>query len=613
MSRFALRIKVKHLLLFAAVGFAAILALGAVKSYAVDELLERGLAAYHDGDYERSLLLLDRYLERCPDCPGTADALFYSALALPSPRAEAYVFSNGRGSWSSDPRPESDVAGAEERLQRVVREFPQATVRTGAILRLLDMFIEDGRWDDAEKLLALPHVRIPFKNVVFRKEIDLVMARGDHRRAIELAEEYNRVPPGGPDVEVLFLIGDAYLALGLIDEAKEAYDEAADFRNEQWRELIESGRLPPQIDTDRDYLLEELMGSRKLRLEQAEAAARQPSGIIEGRVQGIGSGVTGLEIMIGPSRHFGNVHPPRPGTFETITPDAQGRFQLRLPPDSYTVGMRYIAKGRHPNTVTYRGPDPVTVEAGQTAAVEFVLLGAIEPLRPEGFVRVSEDAVDVAWHPVPGAQRYVVHFGITARRAGGSSTMSSSLLETTDTEVRLTPTVLRWTGLAGARSYYGSDSFTAEWAFLGAFHPESEAFMYIEAHDAEGLIAASYVGAVPPAEKGEPLDVTALGPLSPEERLILERRFDEAVPALMNRLDKDPQDLAAAMILFRLHAYGTDAAGRGRDPEAARAMRERILAMGVPEAIKRQLPPIIGAEPGGRTEVDDDRGQGIND
>lgn len=64
MSRFALRIKVKHLLLFAAVGFAAILALGAVKSYAVDELLERGLAAYHDGDYERSLLLLDRYLER---------------------------------------------------------------------------------------------------------------------------------------------------------------------------------------------------------------------------------------------------------------------------------------------------------------------------------------------------------------------------------------------------------------------------------------------------------------------------------------------------------------------------------------------------------------------
>lgn len=589
MAGFTVRVKVKYIVVVVLVGLFAVIGSARVGS---NTLLNRATEAYMNDESELALTLFERYLETCAQCAGVPDALFYSAdLLTPPINQYAYVFSNGRRSWPSDAFPLDGMATVEERLRRIVIEFPDSEWMQPALTRLVDTYIREHRWDEAEQLIAIPRARAEhYAKPPYDKQLsEVAFARGDYVRALDIAEAYIESGSAAATFESKLLIGDAYLKLGRVDEAKEQYEA---LRNSNLRRVVlgnwTNGR-------DRHRPLEDALALRRRLVAMAEAALGGSGGSVTGRVEGFAA--PDVEIMLGPSDEFGTSNPPRPGTYWTADIDSEGRFRFDgLSPGEYTAAIRYTpqtgqlghALYRGPETVMVRGSEILTVRAGEATEIDFYVADTIRPKHPEGLARLTPEGLSVAWEPVADADFYIIHVGITSDSPEGRMSSSAPPKRTSGTEATFDPVVLRWTHLSFGRSYDAS-GLLANYVLLGVLHPESETFVYVDAYKGRDIVATSRADNFAWHKDESVIDISALGTLSDEERLITEGRHSDAIEALHARLAAEPEDFIALMVLHRVYSRGIDANGTYKDSQKARDIRRRLIAMGVDEHIAAVL------------------------
>src|SRR3954454_12922364 len=101
----------------------------------------------------------------------------------------------------------------------------RSLLRAGAVVRLADLRVRQGRYDEAEQLLTDPYVH---PNDVARPLAAVLLARGDTALAIDLLERaLGRAEPGAASAALLALLVDAHLAAGRPTDAAEAADALA--------------------------------------------------------------------------------------------------------------------------------------------------------------------------------------------------------------------------------------------------------------------------------------------------------------------------------------------------------------------------------------------------
>lgn len=579
MQRVVLRFKVKHLLVV--VLLLAVSSLG-IAQVSQNVLFNEALQADEAGDRERALVLYDRFLARCLDCPQRPEALYRSAEAMARDiPATIMITTDHLRAWVQD-NPDADadpVMSAEERYREIIDKYPNSPWAIDAARGLVLQLKKERRWEEAEEIilwaLRQPEERLGSMQVQFLKD-RIYVANGlrNFDRAVALAGEYSEEFPEITRSYVYLIIGDAHLEHGEIDQAASMYDQARQALLEERRgHIVQPGDSP----SGEWLVTEDALSLREEWLASARRLYRENGGSVTGRIEGAGDVASGVDIVIARTEDFGTRVLPSMGNYRVARTDSNGRFAIHdLPPGRYTLGLRFDVTAETLRRAEYAGPSPLVIEG--TESVEAVFRIARPVLLAEGdmVVQVEGDRLIVTWSPVEGAERYSVNIATIERTEGGNSLITDRAYTTDRTEIQIDLEDLRW-----SRPPHGYVN-TAKFHLLGRIYPGSENYVYIQAHDAYGVIGTTQVS--PDGRWTGEHDVFSIGTvneLTLGERLILENRYDEAIEEL-ERQFSSTQDETAGLILQRLYAYGTDRSGTHQDPLRSVEIGEQLLSMGVP-------------------------------
>lgn len=576
MGNFVLRFKVKHLMIMLLVlGVGALGLAHATQSLLFEQAQEARIA----GDRERALALYDRFLDRCGSCPQGADALFWTAVDLgPRSGGQIIITSGGARGWvSNGSLPKDGVATAEERYRRLIDEHTESEWAPHALRNLIDLLMTERRWNEALYYVMWgldQQFAESMQADLARRRIDIAYLSGDYARTIALGmEQINKQPEFGVFVAHL-RVGDAHLQQGLLDEARHWYAQARQAGLQE----------PLRLRAHPEHNLESALALRAEWLAEMSLMQHDEGGSLTGRIEGPSDAVAGVEVLVGRKAVFGQRTPPKEGTYRVTTTDANGHFAFHgLASGEYTLAVRLRPGDVALSRAYYRGPHPLYVEAGESVEAGFRIAEVVRPRHAEGFVRQHGDRLHISWLPVDGAEYYVVQLGALYRAQSdwGWSSVSAQVARTEATEVELDIRELRWN--VPMRSFR-SDGSVANFSLLGLLYPGGENAVYVEAYDAHGVIGTNRV-----TQDGRwtgdsaTFSIGSFGELSSAERLITEGRYAEAIAAFEKRLDTDPDDLTAALVLHRIYSNGTDSDRTHRDLARAYEIANHLRSLGVPE------------------------------
>lgn len=231
------------------------------------------------------------------------------------------------------------------------------------------------------------------------------------------------------------------------------------------------------------------------------------------------------------------------------------RYLLIIDKGEYELGLRYTPADRILSLVEYAGPMRIVVNAGETSEAAFRVPLPIYPQDGSPWVEVTEEHIRVAWQEVPEADSYLITFWkLYPTRSGTGTTASHIHFARTDRiEYVLDLSAFRW-ATGGPYPIY-EDGGRPPSFILGEYGGEYR--IHVEAYRDGEVIATSKVIDHERFE-GEVFVITDAFEWSDEEQLIVDGRFDEAIERFERRLQENPNDLVAALALYRMYQFGTN-------------------------------------------------------
>ena len=418
----------------------------------------------------------------------------------------------------------------------------------------------------------------------------MYIAQGRSDDALDMLEYCAQEAPTSYAEQRQMRRGDVLAAMGDYEAAKAAYEEALDVFEltvGYWRENAAErdgiGPSPEDIESTRQYYREQV-DAKLADLKAIEGAgdAARGTGIAEGTVLLAGRPLSGARILVqevNEEARFSTDYRDMPWQ---LVGDS-GTFRFELPSGRrYEVGIALgdeVARnveGRHLQMVGagfVLGP-------GETKKVE---LRFVEPVRVEepaqGFT-YDGSLFSVRWKAYPGAHTYRVTLGYITMGDQLCSSLLGKPTRTADTHLHMDSIPAVTFG-----AYAGDNKGVLPAYLIGRADAYS---LQVEAIDERGNVISSssglYFGATPnPAAL---IKAKAVTPTQAEE-LLIDRKYDEAVAALEDLIEKNPDDIRALEILSRVYFMGThylatNGLGRDlahRDPERSRDMLKRLAAL----------------------------------
>ncbi|NLH87390.1 MAG: tetratricopeptide repeat protein [Firmicutes bacterium] len=561
MSR-TIRVKNKHLVVAALL---LIFLTGLARASGGAYLLKMAERARENRDPVKALAYYDKFISEYPDDERIPDALYWSASLLPDNQSfRAVIFPSSMWTTRShnviDEIPE-EALSKEERLLEIYTMYsdhwsaPHATHqlavalyhsgdpraeeyllkaasegrnmgnRIEAAFLLVDMYVAEGRFDDAEAMLDYCATEMPTAR---RKEQQL--RRGD----------------------LLVAMGDYQGARAAYEKILEMFEDEDRLRQETYEQPGDPGSTSDKIASIR-IPHSERVDARIAALNALEGAdAGAGMGEIKGIVLLDGKPLPGARIIVREVKEttaFSTDYTGLPAF--TVLDD--GKFHFSLPAGCrYEVGIALghreskEVEGYHLQMVGAQ----FTLERGETREVALHFAEPVEILEPlTGFVYDGRPFT-VRWNPYPGAHAYSLSFHSISYGEHGYNSMGMSSMRTADTvfEINSIPEVQ-----FGA---FASDDKGVLPIYLTGV---AEAYsLRILALDEHGSVMSSsnglYFGAGP-----NPKGLIEVEPrkLREEEKLLMDRKYDEAVLKLEEAIKRNTHDIRALEILSRIYFMGT--------------------------------------------------------
>jgi len=364
-----------------------------------------------------------------------------------------------------------------------------------------------------------------------RRLVDLYLRWGMFEHAVGVVEYIEST--SGFDSDLAELLGNIYFALGDLNNAEAMYAQA---HRLMWR-------------TD--------VGERLNFIREAKGKELH---VVEGVVTRSGAPFPGVKVLVYPG--------PEPVEYMgkeglrttdkvlyTTTTDHDGRFVLRLPEGEYDIGIELnrAQMERVDGMQLQVKNSAFNLEAGAQVVepIEFRFVQPPQLIQPVYEAEYAGGPIYVEWTPYPGAESYsviaVYYFDKLSSLGISRIGVSRHLADVSEPGVWL-------------------DSLTKPLFFLvhspAGIHPKvllgmpDLVVLVVEARTESGLTVRSdevlnvfhrSSGVIHPKQRK----------LRPEEKLILEYKYEEAYELLQQRLAKNPDDLDALWLLARFYYCGT--------------------------------------------------------
>ena len=592
MSAHKIKVKNKYLIIAAVLILSTV---GLARAAGDTYLFNMAETARQNNEPVKALAYYDRFISEYPNSESVPAALYWSASLLPdSTSFRAVIFPSSRSITHSDgvlTEMPKGVLSKQERLLRVFTDYPEHWAAPHALSQFAVGLYHLGDPRAEEFLLkAAQDQRSGDQASAALLLVDMYIAQGRSGDALNMLEYCAREAPTSYAEQRQMKKGDVLTAIGDYEAARAAYEETLDVFEltvGSWREYaVQDGGIgpsPEDIESTREYYRDQVNAKlADLKVIQEAGDAATATGIVEGRVLLAGSPLSGARILVnGVNEQAGFSTDYRDMPWQAVGDD--GEFRFKLPSGRrYEVGIAMgdevaqNVEGRHLQMVGaefFLGP-------GETKRVE---LRFVEPVKIEepaqGFI-YDGSPFSVRWQAYPGARAYRVSLGYVAMHDHSHSSMSGNPMKTADTCLRIDTVPAITFG-----AYGGDEKGVLPAYLLGRADAYS---LQVEAIDERGNVISSssglYFGASPnPAALIKAEEVTP----TQAEQLLIDRKYDEAVAALEDLIEKNPDDIQALEILSRIHFSGTYSLTKGcfggsmahQDLERSRDMLGRLVSL----------------------------------
>ncbi|KUO50144.1 MAG: hypothetical protein APF76_06705 [Desulfitibacter sp. BRH_c19] len=220
-------------------------------------------------------------------------------------------------------------------------------------------------------------------------------------------------------------------------------------------------------------------------------------------------------------------------SFESIIP---GRYGLGFVVDLEQVGDVVLKGGRFPKSIIY-------VEEGQTYRWDFELVDTMKIVAPADGEVIQGDYIDLTWEPYEGAAYYTLELGTYFENGSGSSGYGEKYYSNS-TRFNIQELKSIQTGMS-----YDEEGPMPQ-SLFGYAMPGGRFFWSVSAHNHDGNVLSSSQGYL----KSQDSDFSfPEEELSEGDKLLLERKYGEAIAAYEKSLEKDTEDIHSMSMLAKLY------------------------------------------------------------
>lgn len=509
-----------------------------------------------------------------PDGDDVARELYFSAAGDVGQEA-GMLFILPMMTWSPGVlHSEQDLQRGMEKFQLVLEHYPDSPWAKHSLQGLGSAYFQLGEYDAAEKYLKQS---VEAGDVAAAAATELLarlyLMRGESQKALALVEKSLAAKPVTNPLEMNRLKGEALMALGEWDKAREVFLALPSLA-----EALLSRNRDQEANAVANNLWEKICTDALRRIDLLEKAAKTCT--ISGRVLLEGRGLANARVYL--------VDNPVNSGFSTgyleylpyVVTGEDGKFEFQgLPPGRYALGLGVRLSAIEGYTFG-GGLGDIVLAEGDRAEFNLEFVPKARVLSPAGG-QVIKGKVEFKWTKVTGAHSYNLVIGPAYRSEDGSISSGTRWalkwgIDGTSVEVDLDAEVEK-ARLGGLIVH--TDEGIDPRSVLGLIHYGGEYVWGVEAYDEKGVRISDSFG-FGGTWSGEELPLFAIAgkeSLGKADRLLLERRYEEAIEAYEKALLQDPQDKHALLVLARLHGFGIH--WEKADPALAARYYARLLEL----------------------------------
>ncbi|MEL7564521.1 MAG: tetratricopeptide repeat protein [Dehalobacterium sp.] len=448
-------------------------------------------------------------------------------------------------------------------LQKVAEAQKEVMWKYNSYEKLAEFYHSQGDYQEAEKHYLLAAQGFEAADEGFKigeingKLVDMYLEIGKLEKALSLIEQSLDKYPDQYQGEFLTRKGDVFFRLGDYHQAEECYRDALEQAEKDWEKLL-AGKTDKEENINATLDQQPVYRHSKSKLDiirSMETGGEVLKGKIKGEILRGNTPMSNVLVYLINEKEYDG----RMNSFEGIESgypyktDTQGKFEF----DGVVPGRYFIVLGLVPQDLDglgrFKELKAFTVEVGKTNELKYVFQPKVNILEPTGQQTFRPgEKLKIAWEEVPQAEAYNLQITLKLENGYVSRIYRSDL--------KGNSYVFNPQGLALREMNFvvRSDGYVlAPSAILGSFYPEAEVFFAIEAVDHEGRPISDSEGYVLKLNGNYPsIQVQEATPQSLGDKLVMEKKYPEAVNAYIQELKEKPKDPPALLSLARLYNYG---------------------------------------------------------
>jgi tetratricopeptide (TPR) repeat protein len=448
-------------------------------------------------------------------------------------------------------------------LQLVAEAQKEAMWKYNCYQKLAELYEAQGDYALAEETFRLAlkgfsQGQKDFKAAEINARLaSLYLETGQGEKALAIIEESLRKYPKQLRGEFLCRQGDVYFQLEEYARAEQSYREALAQAEKDW-EKMQSHLSGKEKNINAALSDQPVYRHSKSRLEQL-AGLISAEQIGQGKVKGeILKGAEPLPnvlvYLISEREHDGRMnHLESVAAQPAVKTDHNGRFEF----EGVAPGRYFLVLGVLPEDLEglgrFKGLEVFTVEAGKTRELKYVLQPRVLISEPAGQQSWRQgEQLEIKWEEVPQASSYNLHLTLELDSGYGTRVYRENLR---GNSYLFNPQGLN---LREMDFVTWGDNGLNPAAILGCFYPGAKIYFVVEALDSSGKPISDSEGYVLQHDANYPsvsVKESAVNPLSPEDKLVLAKKYAEALVAYESRLAANPSDLEALLSLARIYRH----------------------------------------------------------
>ncbi|KPU43098.1 tetratricopeptide repeat protein [Oxobacter pfennigii] len=536
-----IRIRVKHLL-------AIIAGILVTVIFIVPNALMTFAETIGDRDMEASKVFYKRYINLFPYGSRKDEALYNLASSLiPSESFDSRFRFYAGGMSSGGPVITDDmVQNAVNYYNQILKEYKNSKFYSLAYNNLLDLYMMSGRYKEAKELILQGSKSQNKELSIISSEYSMIYNIIDKKYNEAINTGMESIERGENDPDIHMLLGNAYLYDGNTGEALKYYKKAQDLA--KWEKDNSHTELSMLSHTGSYF--------DKIDIINKINGGYSGSSSIEGKVTINGSPAPYVYVYLKDEKDGRLNAMGDEGSCINAVTDFEGRYIIPgLPEGNYTLGIGVSAFNIGNTVFQTTSEGYFHLKEGENKKIDFSFAKPMNVIKPEGTISPADGKVEIEWERVGGAAYYhvyLIQFEDLEKREGSYAAFSpGDKIKDTKYVMDINKVNMGTYGFM-----MDDDGILNPQAYIGSFYPGSLVPFYINAYDSRGKLITSSK-----TIKLNLKDMTAISisenSLTESDRLILERKPEEAIESYEMDLEKNPDDTHAMMVLSKLYSIGT--------------------------------------------------------